>query len=254
MNFRIISLGLRKGAMAVSKHAPLLLTILGSGGVITTAVFAVKATPKAMRLMDEKKEKEQVDRLSKLEIIKTCWKPYIPTMLMAAATIGCFAGAHGISVKRQAAIASLYSVTEKTLKEYQEKVTEKFGEKEEKQIRREIAKDHLNKHPIDRNNLIVTGYGDTITVDKLSGQQFICSIPKVNDVQASINSRIASQMFISQNEFYDMIGLKRVPTGDDVGWTIDNPLILHWLFPDETQPVMYLEYETYPEHDFNKII
>lgn len=252
MNFQAISFGLRKGAMAVSKHAPLLLTILGSGGVITTAVFAVKATPKAMELLENKKEEMQKDRLSKLEAIQACWRPYIPTALMATATIGCFIGAHGISAKRQAAIAGLYSMTEKTLKEYQDKVTEKFGEKEEKQIRKEIAKDHLESHPINRENLIVTGYGDTICVDRLSGQQFICSIPKINDVQATINSRLASQMYISKNEFYDMIGIKQVPDGNETGWTVDNPLLIHWLFPDETKPIMYLEYETYPEHDFNK--
>ena len=37
------------------KHSPEILTGVGIAGMITTTVLAVKATPKALRLIDDKK-------------------------------------------------------------------------------------------------------------------------------------------------------------------------------------------------------
>ena len=42
---------------AVSKHSPEILTGLGIAGMITTTVLAVRATPKALKLIDAKKQK-----------------------------------------------------------------------------------------------------------------------------------------------------------------------------------------------------
>ena len=41
---------------SVSKHSPEILTGIGIAGSITTTVLAIKATPKAVRLVDQKKE------------------------------------------------------------------------------------------------------------------------------------------------------------------------------------------------------
>ena len=41
---------------AVSKHSPEILTGLGIAGMITTTILAVRATPKALELIDERKE------------------------------------------------------------------------------------------------------------------------------------------------------------------------------------------------------
>ena len=41
---------------AVSKHSPEILTGLGVAGMITTTVLAVRATPKALELIEDKKE------------------------------------------------------------------------------------------------------------------------------------------------------------------------------------------------------
>ena len=40
------------------KIAPIILSILGSSGVVATAILAVKATPKAQKRIKEIKEKE----------------------------------------------------------------------------------------------------------------------------------------------------------------------------------------------------
>ena len=64
----------------VLKRSPEILTGLGVAGMITTVVLSVKATPKAMKLIEEEKinrqaERETVDdqdsiELTKLEVVK----------------------------------------------------------------------------------------------------------------------------------------------------------------------------------------
>ena len=49
----VISKDIRTG---LSKHSPEILTGIGIAGMITTVVLAVKATPKAINLIEEKKK------------------------------------------------------------------------------------------------------------------------------------------------------------------------------------------------------
>lgn len=58
-------------------HVAIGLTCLGSIGVIATTVLAVKATPKALDLIDKAK-KESDDELSKWDVVKTAYKPFVP--------------------------------------------------------------------------------------------------------------------------------------------------------------------------------
>ena len=44
---------------AASKHSPEILTGIGIAGMATTIVMAVKATPKALILIEEKKNKDK---------------------------------------------------------------------------------------------------------------------------------------------------------------------------------------------------
>ena len=48
---------------AMKKHSPEILTGIGIAGMITTTVMAVKATPKALILLEEKKDELDTDRL-----------------------------------------------------------------------------------------------------------------------------------------------------------------------------------------------
>ena len=56
MNKPNISALFKDVKMAMSKHSPEILTGLGIAGMITTTILAVKATPKALELIEDKKE------------------------------------------------------------------------------------------------------------------------------------------------------------------------------------------------------
>ena len=78
MNKQGISKLARDVRLSVSKHSPEILMGMGIAGMITTTVIAVKATPKALRLLEEKKHELEVETLAPVEVVKTTWKCYVP--------------------------------------------------------------------------------------------------------------------------------------------------------------------------------
>ena len=58
--------------------ASIVLTCLGGVGVVATTVTAVRATPKALRLIEEA-EKEKGEKLSKWETIQAAAPTYLST-------------------------------------------------------------------------------------------------------------------------------------------------------------------------------
>ena len=130
---------------AVKKHSPEILTGIGVAGMISAVVVAVGATPKALKLIEDKKEQEQKDKLTVKETVKTAWKCYIPTAAVCVASAVCIICANSVSSKRTAAIATAYKLSETAMREYHDKVVEVIGEKKEKTVRDSIAKDKIEK-------------------------------------------------------------------------------------------------------------
>ena len=88
---------IRKG---LSEHSPEILMGIGIAGMITTTVLAVKATPKALERIEEKKEEEQKDELTVLETVKATWKVYVPAVVTGMAAVSCLIGANSAHTKR----------------------------------------------------------------------------------------------------------------------------------------------------------
>ena len=68
---------LKSAQKSMKKHSPEILTGIGIAGMIATTVSAVRATPKALQLIDAREIKEN-RRLSNKEIVATTWKCYVP--------------------------------------------------------------------------------------------------------------------------------------------------------------------------------
>ena len=213
-----------KGLQAsVVKHSPEILTGIGIAGMVSSTVLAVKATPKALKLIEAKKDELNVEKLTVGETIKTTWKCYIPSAIASTTSIACLIGASSVHLKRNAMLATAYKISETALIEYKDKVVETIGEKKEKAIRDGLAKDRLEKVPVTSNNVIVTGGGETLCHDYYSGQYFKSDIDKIHKAVNEINRRIATRYdhCASLNEYYNLIGLEDVGVGDKVGWNID---------------------------------
>lgn len=214
----------------ILKNSPAILTGISVAGVVTTTIMAVQATPKAIELVKQREHYESeldpnFNGLCKKEIIKTAWKCYIPTTIMGSLTIACIISAHTVNHKRNAALASLYSLTEKSLREYQAKVIETIGKNKERQVRNAVAEQNIKDNPVTTKELIITGKGETLCYDAISGRYFKSDVEKIRQALNKLSRDLMSEMFISLNEVYYELGLSSTKMGDMLGWHIDDGLI-----------------------------
>lgn len=247
-----ISKGIRG---AITKHSPEILTGIGIAGMITTTIMAVRATPKALILIEERKEEIDVDKLTPIELIKTTWTCYIPAAITGGLSIICLIGASSVNAKRNAALATAYTLSESALKEYQEKVIETIGEKKEQTVRDAIAKDRIDKNPVSSREVIITEKGNTLCYDAISGRYFKSDIDKLKKVENELNRRMRDEMYVSLNEFYYEIGLNPTSIGDDIGWNIDHGYIelnFSSQLSDDGNPCLVINYQVAPRYGYNR--
>ena len=107
MNKQAIANTLKSLQKTMRKHSPAILTGIGIAGMAAAAVMAVRATPKALRMVDDK-EIEDGKRLTTSEIVKTTWKCYIPAAVTGVCSAACIIGASSISARRNAALVTAF--------------------------------------------------------------------------------------------------------------------------------------------------
>ena len=212
----------------IVKHSPEILTGFGIVGLGTTVVLAVKATPKALEKIESKKKEEGVDKLAPIDTIKVAWKDYIPTAISLFATSACFIGANSVNVKRNAALAAAYKLSETALLEYRDQVIETIGEKKEKNLSDKVQQKHIDNIVTDEIEIIHTGHGESLCLDPLSKRLFKSDIEHLRRVENLINKGLIHDICgsASLNEFYDEIGLERTDVGDILGWNTEHLISL----------------------------
>ncbi len=239
-----------------NKHSPEILTGIGIAGMITTTVLAVRATPKALELLEEKKNEDWVDELSPLEVVKTAWRPYVPAAVTGVASVACLIGASSVNAKRNAALATAYKLSETALTEYREKVIETIGEKKEKTVRDKVAEERVKKNPVSKSEVIVTNNGTTLCFDPISARYFKSSIDKIKRAENELNKQMLHDIsgYVSLNEFYDELGLDHTSVGDDLGWNVDRLIDISFSsqLNDNGEPSVVLDYLVAPKYDFYK--
>ena len=205
-----------------TKHSPEILTGLGIAGMVSATIMAVKETPKVLDIISEIKEKDLDKKEETKEIVIQAGPVYIPTIITTGVSIACIIGASSINLKRNAALATAYSISKNALEEYREKVIDTIGEKKERKIQDDIVKDHMDKTPINNTEVYIAGEGTTLFYDDHSGRYFIQDLGRMEKIENMLNKRLWSEMWISLNEFYYEIGLKPLKDGDNIGFNIDD--------------------------------
>nr|DAJ79346.1 MAG TPA: hypothetical protein [Caudoviricetes sp.] len=260
---------------SVTKRSPEILIGIGITGMISATVMAVKATPKALILIEEEKDRQnaelcdeaiskeydacaQIQSLSVEDTVKTVWKCYVPAVLTAGMSIACIVGANSVHRKRHAALTAAYTLSETSLREYQKKVIETIGEKKEEVVRDAVAKERIEKNPIEETNeVFVTSKGDVLCLDIVSGRYFKSDIDRLKKIENELNRRMRDEMYIALNDLYYEIGLPGIKVGDDLGWNIDTGYIefqfSSQLATDGT-PCLVIDYAYGPRYDFRTLM
>lgn len=242
---------------AIKKHSPEILTGIGIAGMIMTTVMAVRATPKALILIEERKEEIEAEKLEVVDVVKTTWFCYIPAAITGTISIACLIGANSVNVRRKAALATAYKLSESALKDYQGKVIEMFGEKKNEAVKDAIAKEKIEKNPVVTREVIITEKGNTLCYDAISGRYFKGDIDKIRKAELELNRQMRDEMYVSLNDFYYEIGLDGIKLGDELGWNIDSGYIdlsfSSQLASDET-PCLVVDYSIAPRYDYRDLM
>jgi len=217
----------KRGGRFLVRNGPTILTGLSVGGTVTAVTFAVKDTPKAMALIEKRKKELGVDKLEPVEMIKTCWPVYIPTVGMTLVSVGCGIGGHAIlagrlkdMTGRAASLAGLYATSERTLQEYREQVVDKIGKEEENDIHRKAVEEA--EKPAEERKLIPKG--DELFYDDYAKRWFRSDWHTIMSWELDIREQMSTgmQFYMSAIDAYAMIDQVPPESDEDKGWNIDD--------------------------------
>lgn len=224
-NIRLVDNGLK----SIKKYLPMIFSFAGAVGVFGTAVLAVKETPKALKLIEEKK-KEKGEDLTVSETIQAAWKCYIPAAATGTVTILSILGSAILNQKSQVALVGACALAGNKYKEYIEKVKELFGEETHKQILEAINSEKAQDIPntacggainssIDLEDL---DEDEVLFYDSFSDRYFEAKPSRVIIAEYHLNRNFTLGWNPSVNDFYEFLGLEKTDVGEKIGWTKSN--------------------------------
>lgn len=247
----VLRKAINKTELFLRKNASTILTCIGAVGVIATTVTAVKATPKAMELVEAAKDEKGED-LTKLETVIAATPAYIPSAVMGVATIGCIFSANVLNKQKQASITSAYALLDNYHKRYRGKLIELHGKEADIEIRDAMAREHYDFHQL---HLDVPDE-KVIFYDEISGESIVCYEREIMDAEYHLNRNFTMRGYASLNEFYEFLGMPQTDYGEEMGWSMTSGFTWidfeHRLFSrdDGGRPVYAIDMIFPPDGDY----
>ena len=240
----------------VSEKSPEILIGIGLAGMLTSTVLAVKATPKALDILEQHEDED----LTNFDKAKLTWKCYSAAAVSYCTSTACIIASSNVNLRRNAVLAGAYKVSEAALLEYRNKVVEVLGEEKEKEIRTAIAEDRIDKDMHSGsyeylNHVVMMGNNDDLCYDVLSGRYFNSNIDKIKKAMNDMNYRLLNDNILSLNEFYNEIGLQSTDIGYEKGWNISDGMIdisFSSIISDNDQPCIVMHFENEPKYKFDR--
>jgi hypothetical protein len=251
----------RRAERLVANNGPLILTAIGVTGTITTALFTGRASFKAAKIIAAEEAEARLTtgfdgyECNTRRKFDLTWQLYIPAVGTGVLTVVCIVAANRIGSRRAAAMAAAYSLTEKAFVEYKNKVIENIGARKEQNLRDDIAQERVDANPVTHREVILTGNGDVLCYDSITGRYFESNVETLRKAQNEINYQILHEMSASLSDLYRLIGLPTTQYSNEVGWNADTLLEMKFstVMSTDDRPCISLEYTVYPIRDYCRI-
>lgn len=234
----------------VVKHSPEILMGIGIAGVITSTVLACRSTLKVKDILEDKDTNmnnvkevlaegredytEEDARKDKTIIMTTTairiMKLYAPSVIIGAGSIACLLESHNVMRNRNAGLAAALAATTESFKQYRERVTAKYGDEVDKEMRYGIKKEKKEKDGKKTKEDIVVGcdekelsgyarYFNENNINWTDDPQYNMMFLRQNQNWA--NDKLISQGYLYLNDVYDALGFPKTKAGQVVGWVYD---------------------------------
>lgn len=207
--------------LAVAK-SPEICAGLAVAGVVATGYFAVKGSFRAAKMIRKNEKKDPtVEQLSDKQLfvrrVRLTWPCYIPAATAGGLTIVAIVCTRNIGSRRTAAAVTAYSLTERAFSEYREKVIEQIGSNKEQKIRDEIVQSRIAANP-PGETVILTSTGDVLCCELRTGRYFKSQMETLRRAMNDTNARIISSLYVTLEEFYDLIDIPHTSESNNLGW------------------------------------
>ena len=254
MNLKALTKSARR---TLSRNSSKILLGLGIAGAFTAVGFAISATPKAMILLEEKKQELGVEKLDAKTVIKTA----APVAISMGISTGCIIAASSVNDRRNAALAAAYTMSETALRSFQDKVVETVGPEKAKEIKEAVALDNMAKCPEPKNPPVATpqkpGVGNDFynkpvkCWESLSGTYFFTSRNMLEKAVNGVNKQLLSDFRVTENDLFDYLGIDHNRNGDLLGWDTETTLEINTFYTskldEDGTPCLVLDYSTPPK-------
>lgn len=247
MNTQPIKIAIKEIGHKIAAKSPSILTGLSIASGVTAVVLSAQGTIKAVKIIEEKNLE------SKTEIIKECWKCYIPAATATVTSVACAIGSNSVNAKRNAALAGAYALSADALKTYKEKTKELIGEKKMSDVRDKIAE--CQDFNTDGKTVIMTGKGDVLIKEMSSGQYFRGTMEAVQSAINQANRDLVTDGSISLNDMYYYLGLAQTSIGSKLYWKIDDGFIdvsFGCALSENSEPCLTVEFNTLPVYKYDE--
>lgn len=214
-----------------NKNSSKILVYFGLTVMTGSAVGLAVATPKALKLIEAKKQELGVEELEPKDIVKTAAPAYIaPVTGFIAGTVAVVNG-NNIAVKQAVNATATLMATEKafsqTVKAYRSKIAQRLGEDAEKEITNEVKQESkIVARKINKNGSVIVVGGDVMCKDILTGRYFKSSAVKIQKAINTLNDRLNNEDYISINDYSTELGMEPLEKGgEDTGFNREYGLL-----------------------------
>ena len=156
--------------------------------------------------------KTETDVTKPTDILLAYAETYWPVaLLFGLGTFLCI-GSHKDMLNKLSNALTIYSITNRAKKDYEDAAKSVLSPKKEEEIRHAVAENHVINNPVENQIIIETGHGHSLFRDELTGRYFYASREWVENCKTAFNDMLNDMATTGDgccdlNDWYDILGL-----------------------------------------------
>lgn len=248
----------KKTGFQLRQYSPEILVVAGVIGTVVSAVMACKATTKVNDILEQHKEdvekihtvakdEKYADEYTESDMKKDLTivyaqtalkfaKLYGPAVLLGSLSITGILTSNNILRKRNIAIATAYAALDKSFKGYRERLTERYGETVDRELKYGIKAQKIEETVVDENgktkktktivpvvenekNSVYARFFDETNPNWERNPDYNLMFLRAQENYA--NQRLRADGYLFLNDVYESLGIPKCSIGQVVGWIYD---------------------------------
>ena len=248
----------KKTGFQLRQYSPEILVVAGVIGTVVSAVMACKATTKVNDILEQHKEdvekihtvakdEKYADEYTESDMKKDLTivyaqtalkfaKLYGPAVLLGGLSITGILTSNNILRKRNIALATAYAALDKSFKGYRERLTERYGETVDRELKYGIKAQKIEETVVDENGKTKKTKTIVPVVENEKNSVYARFFDETNPnweknpdynlmfLRAQVNyanQRLRADGYLFLNDVYESLGIPKCSIGQVVGWIYD---------------------------------